>query len=92
MPVLKPQMPVCKIQALRNFNIGAALSHHTEPLRRRIQFCNRHRMDQDNNLSHDEIWDDSALVNSWNQALDEYKVSDKRQETAQPHGSRDPES
>jgi hypothetical protein len=25
-------------------------------------------------LSHDEIWDDSALVNSWNQALEEYKV------------------
>lgn len=25
--------------------------------------------------SHDEIWDDSALVDSWNQALEEYKVS-----------------
>ncbi|KAK3946177.1 survival motor neuron-like protein 1 [Diplogelasinospora grovesii] len=23
--------------------------------------------------SHDEIWDDSALVDSWNEALDEYK-------------------
>ncbi|KAK4454977.1 hypothetical protein QBC34DRAFT_374749 [Podospora aff. communis PSN243] len=30
-------------------------------------------MDGENNLTHDEIWDDSALVNSWNQALDEYK-------------------
>ncbi|KAK5661508.1 hypothetical protein OQA88_11412 [Cercophora sp. LCS_1] len=29
-------------------------------------------MDSDKNLSHDEIWDDSALVNSWNEALDEY--------------------
>ncbi|KAI0843440.1 hypothetical protein F5Y06DRAFT_254942 [Hypoxylon sp. FL0890] len=24
-------------------------------------------------LTHDEIWDDSALVNSWNDALEEYK-------------------
>lgn len=24
--------------------------------------------------THDEIWDDSALVDSWNQALAEYKV------------------
>jgi len=26
-------------------------------------------------LTHDEIWDDSALIDSWNQALEEYKVS-----------------
>lgn len=25
-------------------------------------------------LSHNEIWDDSALVRSWNDALEEYKV------------------
>lgn len=25
------------------------------------------------NLTHEEIWDDSALVNSWNEALEEYK-------------------
>lgn len=25
-------------------------------------------------MSHDDIWDDSALVASWNEALDEYKV------------------
>lgn len=25
-------------------------------------------------LTHDEIWDDSALIDSWNQALEEYKV------------------
>ncbi|KAK7948241.1 SMN family protein Smn1 [Apiospora aurea] len=25
------------------------------------------------NLTHDEVWDDSALVDSWNDALDEYK-------------------
>ncbi|KAI1132160.1 hypothetical protein F5Y10DRAFT_261402 [Nemania abortiva] len=24
-------------------------------------------------LTHDEIWDDSALINSWDQALEEYK-------------------
>ena len=24
-------------------------------------------------LQHEEVWDDSALVNSWNEALDEYK-------------------
>lgn len=25
-------------------------------------------------MSHNEIWDDSALVDSWNEALEEYKV------------------
>lgn len=25
-------------------------------------------------MSHNEIWDDSALVDSWNDALEEYKV------------------
>lgn len=31
---------------------------------------------KDSNLkmSHNEIWDDSALVDSWNEALEEYKV------------------
>ena len=28
-------------------------------------------------MSHAEIWDDSALVDSWNDALEEYKVSSK---------------
>lgn len=28
-----------------------------------------------NFLTHDEIWDDSALVNAWDEALQEYKVS-----------------
>jgi len=31
-------------------------------------------MELDNNPTHEEIWDDSALVNSWNQALKEYEV------------------
>lgn len=26
------------------------------------------------NPTHDQIWDDSALVDSWNSALDEYQV------------------
>ncbi|KUI60685.1 Survival motor neuron-like protein 1 [Cytospora mali] len=26
-----------------------------------------------NEMTHDDIWDDSALVSSWNEALDEYK-------------------
>lgn len=26
------------------------------------------------NLSHEEVWDDSALIDSWNEALQEYKV------------------
>ncbi|KAK3343777.1 hypothetical protein B0T25DRAFT_307016 [Lasiosphaeria hispida] len=30
-------------------------------------------MEADHQISHDEIWDDSALVDSWNQALEEYK-------------------
>jgi hypothetical protein len=25
-------------------------------------------------LSHEEIWDDSALVRSWDEAVEEYKV------------------
>lgn len=29
------------------------------------------RMEQ---LSHDDIWDDSMLVDSWNEALEEYKA------------------
>ncbi|ETS73419.1 hypothetical protein PFICI_15024 [Pestalotiopsis fici W106-1] len=32
------------------------------------------------NLSHEEIWDDSALVNSWNDALQEYKADRCRAE------------
>lgn len=28
-------------------------------------------------LSHDDIWDDSLLVDSWNQALEEYKVGEE---------------
>ncbi|KAK0704990.1 hypothetical protein B0H67DRAFT_649380 [Lasiosphaeris hirsuta] len=32
-------------------------------------------MDFDHQISHNEIWDDSALVDSWNQALEEYKAS-----------------
>lgn len=27
-------------------------------------------------MSHGEIWDDSSLVDSWNDALEEYKASD----------------
>ena len=27
------------------------------------------------NLTHEEMWDDSALIDSWNEALQEYKVS-----------------
>jgi hypothetical protein len=26
-------------------------------------------------MAHDDIWDDSALIASWNEALAEYKVS-----------------
>lgn len=29
---------------------------------------------EEQNLTHEEIWDDSALVDSWNDALMEYKV------------------
>lgn len=25
-------------------------------------------------LSHEDVWDDSALIKSWNEALEEYKV------------------
>jgi hypothetical protein len=28
-----------------------------------------------NGVSHEEIWDDSALIDSWNEALEEYKVN-----------------
>ncbi|KAL2265653.1 hypothetical protein VTJ83DRAFT_6753 [Remersonia thermophila] len=30
-------------------------------------------MEPETAATHDEIWDDSALVNSWNEALEEYK-------------------
>ena len=26
-------------------------------------------------LSHDDVWDDSMLIDSWNEALEEYKVN-----------------
>lgn len=26
-------------------------------------------------LTHEEIWDDSALIQSWDEAVEEYKVS-----------------
>ncbi|KAI6777067.1 hypothetical protein HG530_001012 [Fusarium avenaceum] len=29
------------------------------------------------NLSQEEIWDDSALIDSWNEALNEYKTPDR---------------
>lgn len=32
---------------------------------------------QNQELSHDDIWDDSMLVDSWNEALAEYKVISK---------------
>jgi peroxiredoxin len=28
------------------------------------------------NLTHEELWDDSALIDSWNEALEEYKVGE----------------
>lgn len=28
----------------------------------------------DMDMTHAEIWDDSALIDSWNEALNEYKV------------------
>jgi hypothetical protein len=31
-------------------------------------------MSKDINLADPGVWDDSALINSWNDALDEYKV------------------
>jgi len=34
------------------------------------------------NASHEEIWDDSALVDSWNDALEEYKVRRSREPRA----------
>lgn len=34
------------------------------------------KMEEEENITHEEIWDDSALIDSWNQALDEYKVWD----------------
>ncbi len=34
--------------------------------------------------SHEEIWDDSVLIDSWNEALEEYKVS--RESMVAPRG------
>lgn len=41
-------------------------------------------MEAETALTHEEIWDDSALVESWNQALDEYKVSEAEDPTTGP--------
>jgi hypothetical protein len=41
------------------------------------------------NASHEEIWDDSALVNSWNDALEEYKVRRSREPQASITGIAD---
>lgn len=30
----------------------------------------------EDNATHEEVWDDSALVDSWNEALQEYEVKD----------------
>ena len=35
-------------------------------------------------LSHEEIWDDSALVNSWELALQEYQVSKAGRDAIDP--------
>lgn len=42
--------------------------------------------DENEALSHGDMWDDSALVDSWNQALEEYKVSEgeRREQTPLP--------
>jgi hypothetical protein len=44
-------------------------------------------MESERAATHDEIWDDSALVDSWNQALDEYKVS-RWQQVSKPRPMR----
>ncbi len=38
---------------------------------------NQLKMGQHHEMSHAEIWDDSSLVDSWNEALEEYNVSVK---------------
>jgi hypothetical protein len=44
-------------------------------------------MEPDTAATHDEIWEDSALVESWNQALEEYKVSESEFEVSKPRSS-----
>lgn len=73
----------------------------TQPLQRKPRFhpaVTKHgldlrscaNMDHDaNGMAHEDIWDDSALVNSWNEALAEYKV---RSEAPIPTSSRRPGS
>lgn len=36
-------------------------------------------------MTHAEIWDDSALVDSWNEALEEYKVRKNQSRVAHRH-------
>ena len=36
-----------------------------------------------NGLTHDEVWDDTALVDSWNKAVKEYKVLSPSSQTPQ---------
>ena len=36
-------------------------------------------------LTHEEIWDDSALVRSWDEAVEEYKVRENRSSQIYDH-------
>jgi hypothetical protein len=36
-------------------------------------------MGKNKELTHEEIWDDSGLINSWNESYEEYKVFDTNQ-------------
>lgn len=78
------RLPVNKLPTshLKILDIHAPLLGHSpsdikrKPLESKRQSVSKLNMEaQANGLTHDEIWDDSALVDSWNQALEEYKVS-----------------
>ncbi|KAJ0163771.1 hypothetical protein CTA2_2438 [Colletotrichum tanaceti] len=48
--------------------------------------------DNDMEMTHDEMWDDSALIDSWNEALDEYKASGGRLEDSDLQENPEPQT
>lgn len=60
-----------------SFKLSAAItdgSPRHQPSRQQINVMGK-KKNTNRELTHEEIWDDSALVRSWDEAVEEYKVS-----------------
>lgn len=59
------------VSALRKPHQPSAMSIRSPPFKE----GDKMGKPKDKSLSHEEIWDDSALVQSWDDAVEEYKVT-----------------